>query len=188
MNNVDYDDKTMCACLTKQMYDRIENTVVKLYQELKITKMPIDPFSISDTLGYRLIPSSSQNELQHKFLHDGFSGMCCRDTKGIFRIAYDDKAIITRQRFTIMHEIGHILLEHKEESDLADKMANYFASYALAPSPLVGLYNCEDYIDVVNTFNVSKECADMVFRRFNRWQACSTRKTYENVLLRMFNN
>ena len=42
-----------------------------------------------------------------------------------------------RIRFTIMHEIGHIVLDHTEHSDLAESEANFFAKYALAPPPLV---------------------------------------------------
>ena len=39
--------------------------------------------------------------------------------------------------FTIMHEIGHIDMGHKHGSQLAEVIANHYAGYALAPSPLI---------------------------------------------------
>lgn len=36
-----------------------------------------------------------------------------------------------------MHEIGHIVLDHSEGSELAEVEARFFAKYALAPPPLI---------------------------------------------------
>lgn len=108
---------------------------------------------------------------------------------GRFIIRYNDVQCIERQRFTIMHEIGHILLGHKTESDLADKMANYFAAYALAPSPLIHEYGVEDYIDIKNIFQVSEECAQICMFRYNNWvnYGCKHYLPYEKKLIDMFN-
>ena len=38
---------------------------------------------------------------------------------------------------TIMHEIGHIVLDHSEDSELAEKEVKFFAKYALVPPVLV---------------------------------------------------
>lgn len=185
--SVDENDGYMCASLLPRMYEGIENRVVELYKELGINKLPIDPFKIAKQKDYKLIPFSTNGKIRDMFSDRELDGASCCGFYGGYYIGYDDTSIYQRQRFTIMHEIGHILLGHKEESDLADKMANYFASYALAPSPLVWLFKCDDYIDVKNIFNVSNVCADVVFNRYTKWQLSHKVRDYESELLRLFN-
>ncbi len=116
---------------------------------------------------------------------DGFSFIDSENGRRI--ICYDDSRNEARIRFTIMHEIGHILLQHREESDLARKMADYFAAYSLAPSPLMDHYHCDDYIDVIDTFDVSQDCAFYCFQRFNNWLHYGGGiKPYEKDLLYLF--
>ena len=42
-------------------------------------------------------------------------------------IYYNDKKDAGRIRFTILHEIGHFVLGHLQQSDLAESEANFFA-------------------------------------------------------------
>ena len=88
-----------------------------------------------------------------------------------------------------MHEIGHIDLGHKGESDLARKMADFYAGYALAPSPLIGRYaNFEENFDIVSTFWVSPECAEICKNRYQNWLQYGGRelKDYEIELINLF--
>lgn len=103
-------------------------------------------------------------------------------------IFYDDLPSLQRQRFSIMHEIGHILLGHKQESDLARIQANYFAAYALAPSPLIYLYEVEDFIELSQVFNISQECAMLCATRYNNWLHYGGKKflSYEEELIQLF--
>ncbi len=75
-----------------------------------------------------------------------------------------------RDDFTIMHEIGHIRMGHKEESDLANRIANYYAAYSLVPSPLFTLLDCKDERDIVKTFGVSEKCAGLCLERCRNWE------------------
>ncbi len=88
----------------------------------------------------------------------------------------------------ITHEIGHILLGHKQESDLARIQANYFAAYALAPSPIIHLYDIEDYVELAEIFNISKECAMLCASRYNNWLQYGNKEylPYENRLIQLF--
>lgn len=158
------------AFLVHKDYERIESLVVDLYEELGVKAFPIKPFDIARQKGYKLVPYSQMNrELQTLLRSKKMFGASGRTLKGAYKIFYDDSNCEARQRFTVMHEIGHIHLQHKEDSMYAEKCANYFASYALAPSPMINRYGCGDYLDVALRFNISEESAIYAFDRGMRW-------------------
>lgn len=172
--------------LPAKIYRKIEGDVVSLYKKLNITTFPIDPFQIAFMNGYIVKKYSELSEEAVERLRsiskDGISHFF--PELRTFIIYYDDSLSYHRVRFTIMHEIGHIILGHREESDLARMMANYFAAYSLVPSPLVGKFECEDYLEVYKRFEVSPDCAFICFQRFSNWSNFGGKlKQYEIELL-----
>ena len=86
--------------------------------------------------------------------------------------------------FTIMHEIAHIRMGHKEDSPLAEIIANYYVAYSFVPSPLPCLYDCSTEKDIVDTFGVSKTCGEFCYNRWRKWQIFSGEiKPYEKQLI-----
>ena len=168
---------------------RIEETVVNLYCELGICAVPVDPFDITNKKGY-FITKSSQLPLGTLGLLglrrlDG--GSWFNTSSRNFEICYKDNQIYTRQRFTVMHEIGHITLKHTQSCDLSEKSADYFAQYALAPLPLVRKFGCKTFNDIVDIFNVSQESAKIVFKMYiKEKQKRRPFRTYEKKLLKLF--
>ena len=68
-------------------------------------------------------------------------------------------------RFTLAHELGHIVLCHKKDGGVEDKEANCFARNLLCPVPLrkeLGLKTLDDYC---NAFDVSERMAQVVIDR-----------------------
>ena len=175
--------------LPAKVYGAIEQHVLKLYQRHHIATIPIDPFAIAQNDGHVLKAFSSLDPfVQSVFRTAGLEAVNFYDpTRNARVIAYDDSVDVLRTRFTIMHELGHLELGHREESDLAKKMADYFAAYALAPSPLIGLFKCEDYLDVADVFQISSQSADYCFQRFLKWcQFGGKVKPYEKELVNLF--
>ena len=85
-------------------------------------------------------------------------------------IYYNDEMPDRRIRFTIMHELGHIVLDHTEHSELAESEANYFAKYALAPPPLVHNLEIGDYLELADKFDLSYECAYYSMQKYFKWR------------------
>lgn len=184
-------DKCLPVKLPGKLYDRIEEKVASLYNELHISSVPIDPFEIAKRRGYIVKPFSSfDKKAQFFFAKMGLDATNYFDLEcQTFVVCYDDSKTYERIRFTLMHEIGHIDMGHREESELARKIADYYAGYALAPSPIIGLMKCEDYIDIANRFNVFLICADICFQRFLNWLNIPTElKQYEKTLIGLFQN
>lgn len=173
--------------LPKKVYDKIEKDVSLLFQELNYRTIPIDSFDIAEQLGYVLVPFSklSKEKLMKLIMLDLDGTSFFNPDTQKYEIYYDDFfKKPARQRFTVGHEIGHIRLKHKQESALAKKMADYYAAYLLAPSPL--MLNCESYVEVKEKFNVTDQCADACFDRLSNWLRISGWKRYEVEILIQF--
>ena len=73
-------------------------------------------------MGVKVIPYSSSFQVTVGFIikksEDGFS---VERTNGQWYIYYNDEKDYGRVNHTIMHEIGHIVLDHTEDSELAEK-------------------------------------------------------------------
>lgn len=178
--------------LLDRRYEEIKKMVVSLFAELNLFNVPIDCFKICDLLGINLIKYSDVSEKKRKackeFSKDGFFVEIEKNGQSAFRIYYDNSMYERRIRFTIMHEVGHIILDHTEHSDLAESEADFFARYALAPPPLIHKYKPEDYYELANIFQVSLECAMYAMRAYHMWlrYGPSDYLDYEIVLLDLF--
>lgn len=181
MNETEYlGYSKMCG----KTYAFIERTVVNLFVKLDIRTFPIDPEEIAKRLGYILRPFKEMPKGAMKILiSKDVDGISYFDPKERTHVIYYRSGISKeRLRFTIAHEIGHIQLGHKCESDLARQMADYYAAYMLAPSPWIGRAGCENETDVANKFELSITCAEICFARFSRWRGIWPRKDYEKIL------
>ena len=128
---------------------------------LDIRHFPYDvfklPTSIRENYGYNIIvqPLSSVNSLFKKQNTEGLkitNGICrYRSMLDVYQIIYNDSHTNNRIRFTILHEIAHVILQHVgedmpelERNKTPDWLyrqyegeANAFAGNALAPPILV---------------------------------------------------
>lgn len=179
--------------LSGKRYNSIEEAVVKLFSELNISRIPVDPYEIVDALGIKLVTYSQFTQLSYEqkmlISKDGFcEEIAISPTESYFVIVYNEMMPDVRIRFTIMHEIGHIILDHSEHSELADSEANYFASYSLAPPPLIHKINPEDFTDIAETFDISMECAMYAMKKYNNWLRYGSKDflNHEIQLLKLF--
>ena len=53
-----------------------------------------------------------------------------------YELFFDDRTDPRRVRFTLAHELGHIILKHRREEEWEEKEADYFAVQLLAPDPV----------------------------------------------------
>ena len=116
---------------------------------------------------------------------DGFS---VGKNIGEWYIYYNDKKDYGRINNTIMHEIGHIILDHSEDSELAEKEVKFFAKYALVPPVLVHKLKLDNPMDIADIFDVSFEAACYAYSYYKKWlQYGSSEYTkYERTLLNLF--
>lgn len=122
----------MAIKLSDERYEEIKLIVVRMFVEYGISCAPINGFEIAHKMGVKVIPYSAiapgKRELLIKESEDGFS---VQRTNGQWYIYYNDEKNYRRINNTIMHEIGHIVLDHSEDSELAEKKSIFLPSMHL---------------------------------------------------------
>ncbi len=179
----------MGISLSHARYEQIKQIVVDMFVKYNVTCVPVNSFELATKMGIKVIPYSAIREskrwLLSKKSDDGFS---VEKTLGEWYIYYNDKKDYGRINNTIMHEIGHIVLDHSEDSELAEKEVKFFAKYALVPPVLVHRLKLDNPKDIANIFAVSSEAARYAYSYYKKWlQYGSSEYTqYELTLLSLF--
>lgn len=135
------------------MYER---EIVELYKLCNVRSFPIDCFAIIKNIGFsaktygELARTKDNLLLLHSVSSDAFTYF---DKK---LIVYNGTLYRRRIRFTLMHEVGHIILNTDSEDE-----ADAFASSVLAPLPVVARYGF-DCDTICKIFNVSVAMANRI--------------------------
>lgn len=83
--------------------------------------------------------------------------------KDTYIVLFDETSVAQRLRFSLAHELGHILLNHSDDTDIKEKEANCFASHLLIPDCILStlIHNIYAYdLDCTrSTFGVSWDTA-----------------------------
>lgn len=146
----------MGISLSHQRYEEIKRIIVGLFIKYDVTCVPVNGFELATKMGVKIIPYSAvpvaKRYLLFKKSEDGF---CVEKSFGEWYIYYNDEMDYRHINNTIMHEIGRIVLDHSEDSELAEKKVRFFAKYALVPPVLVHKFKLDDPHAIADVFEVS---------------------------------
>ncbi|HIZ75409.1 MAG TPA: ImmA/IrrE family metallo-endopeptidase [Candidatus Mediterraneibacter stercoravium] len=151
-------------------YNKIVTATIEVFRKCDVHSFPIDCEDLLKYYGYRLF---SYKELRDRSpelysLSLGYSEDAFR-AGGSKIVAYNPDRPHGRIRFSLMHELGHHVLEHTGVSDQNEKEANAFASHILAPRMAIHYSRCKNANDVARLFDMSFEAADNAFIDYRRW-------------------
>ncbi len=144
----------------------IDAKILETFIKCDIKSFPVDCAYIVKHLGYRLYKYSELSEEKRN------SCLLVSDEslKLFDSIYYNDHMLPLRIRFSIAHELGHILLDHGDYQDVEKEAeANYFASHFLAPRMAIHYSCCKNQNDVAKLFRISQEAARYAFDDYRRW-------------------
>lgn len=100
----------------------------------------------------------SREDLMCESSH-GFTIRSERESGVKFIVLFNDWKDDVIIRFTLAHEIGHIVLNHKMDTEAANKEANCFARNLLCPVYIRNLLEVQTVESYCNVFNVSEPMA-----------------------------
>ena len=161
----------MSIKISYQRYEEIKRCLVDLYDQYDVNTLPINGFELAKKMEVKIIPYSSFDfKTQSRFHRVSRDGFCLEDNNGQWYICYNDFSYtVGRINNTILHEIGHIILNHSEHSELAEKEAKFFAKYALAPPVLIYLLELNSPEEIKRYFEISTEAARYAYVSYNTW-------------------
>jgi len=177
--------------LLSDRYEEIKKTISELLIDYGLNTFPIDVFYLAKRMKiivekYSDFPDNEQIVL----LNGSVDGMSYYESDlKEFHIVYNDYKIHTRIRFTIAHEIGHIVLGHKESNKKNESEADFFARSLLVPIPIILFKEIKDEEIIIEEFDVSYQVACIVLnnRKSRLESGCKGLKNYEKELLKQFN-
>lgn len=143
-------------------YEKLDEDAIKLRIDYGFFEYSIDVFKLAQCIGITLIPYSSLTKKQQLVinatsdLNDGFTVMRHRNGEWDFLTYYNDDLPLVRQRFTIAHEIKHVLYREENPTEKDEALADHFARALLAPSCLVMfLMENHNLLELCDFFNTS---------------------------------
>lgn len=162
---------------------RIERTLRiarRFITQSNICWLPVDPVSLYDDYCWALYSCYEAEKVYGKSDPFGVrrTGVDAKTyysrEKGIYITVYDENILLERIRWTLMHEIGHIVLGHLVEFNLTlmtrgglsteqytilEREANIFAAEVLAPMAILKAVGACNYDKICQICKISKEAA-----------------------------
>ena len=155
----------------------IEKTL-EVFKKCDVKTFPIDCIKIITGLG---IPLYKYSDLPEKKINK-----CLQVSNDAFTlqgvIIYNDKfPHKERQRFSLMHEVGHIVLNHKGESSDNEKEADLFASNILAPRSIIWYLHLDSVKNICETFDVSCMAANRILADYKTFPLWEHKNLHKNI-------
>ena len=195
-------------------YAYICNQVLKLYRNLSTIEFPIDPCILFDQIhNCKIMTYSTFAKINECSLHDVV--LLCESESGcthydvandrylvLFNSSTSNNNVLGRIRWTLAHELGHVILNHLPyvaEPHIAEQNfnnlfdptleaeANYFASLLLCPMPLYEQLHIQSPLDIQNTFGLSCEASDVRWKAYLKWKRNHRKTAWENDMKRIYN-
>lgn len=144
----------------KQSRDASWETLI----EFGVNSLPVVPLDICKQAGISVYKNSVAQKLTGTQVGLSFY------YNGSFRIIIDDTQILTRRRFTLAHELGHIVLGHilvdtpqgrtfDTSKPEIERQADVFASRPLSPACVLWGINAQTAEQIAAVCNISREAA-----------------------------
>ena len=197
----------------KPRYDRTLKIAQNFIIQENINKLPIDPFAIAINNKWGVEKSGdiakdlnfTREYVLNKFVKskDGSAFYCFETTE--YKIVYNESInSLGRKRWTIIHEIGHIILKHfedfnqtqitrgglsEEEYKVLEKEADFFASQVLAPPIILKSLNVSSVVRLMTICGLSKQASENRYNNFIDWlKRSKTATPLEKRILKKFHD
>lgn len=196
--NVLFRSKNIKPTESDQIIDReryliVRDTAINILINSKANELPIQPENVAKLC--HVILSSYQNDREivelidlnnNRLAYEAFS--CILNGQKV--ICYNSNYPYTRTRFTIMHELAHLILSHSLTMDYnaIEAEAHMLAARLLMPACILHACNVSNAQEIAALCQVSLKSATI---RYNRYKEILSRNNiftseHEIVLLKQF--
>ncbi len=154
--------------------EELKKTVEKLAKDFliqnKISVLPVDVVTVARQNNWVVIPYSQLNEtisqIYEEIIYTDWGFTIYYNNQ--YMILYDDTIKIGAQRFTIAHEIGHIILNHFVCNDMPTREieANLFAAQILMPLNVLTKCNISTIEELQSICGVTYSAAKYRYNKY----------------------
>lgn len=163
----------------KARYGFVSDAAVKFITDHSLIDYPITIEKLRERTGIKIEPSwavARRMGVDHGFLIDNI--LCGADAKAWHTkcgnvIVYSSMVTSgARTRWTVAHEIGHIVCGHlgRDEESWMEIEADHFAGCIIAPMEVVDRLQPMLKIDIEQTFGLSRQAASVTSIKYQRWK------------------
>ncbi len=154
------------------VYKNVRNNAWQCLLDVGITELPVSVVKIADFFDIKIVKNSKYNWLKPKQI-----GISRLTSNGRWIICYEDTEPSYRSRFTIAHELGHILLGHQlkdgedhtrtfdKDRPQIESEADMFAARILAPACVLWGLDLHTPEDIASACNISFSAAQFRAQR-----------------------
>lgn len=159
--------------LTSSVRGEIKETVLSVLRFADIHTLPVNLSVILRAYQIRSLPLSAACEAGLNIQCRDGRTICQYRSEGMqYLILYNDSHNEARMRWTIAHELGHIMLDHVTQNDtVLERMeaeANYFALQLLAPLAVLDAMDAKSASEIQALCGLSHQAAELRRRDFER--------------------
>lgn len=156
-------------------YQLATNKAYEILIEFKEFSFPIDIFQVLRKMEFVHLHSYSEAAQNMGITFSEYASIVSSDygysvryfKRNRFEVFYNDHKEYEVQRFTLAHELGHIVLGHMKDSDVENREANCFARNCLCPIPAIIEMSLKEPSEYCQYFYVSDMMADIAFKYKN---------------------
>lgn len=151
-------------------YYNVRNNAWEFLIKNNIQSYPLNLKNIADNNNWTIMSYKELCNLYklnyNKILSKYPDGFTILTNNNEYIICYNENNIKQRNRFTICHEIGHIILHSVYKNERLEKEANMFASRILMPMLLIKELSINNAEELSKLCDVSIEASNFRLKRF----------------------
>ncbi len=162
--------------LSPDTYNSLEKIAMSFLLDYSFIKFPIDVFKLAEvSFHVKFVKYSELSEEKREKilaipeLEDSFTVFeHLSDGRTTYIIYYNDSKTYYRQRFSIGHELKHILFDEEEPTAENEEEADYFSKSLIAPKCLIILDNINSREEIVEKYELGPEPSRYLFNSIQR--------------------
>ena len=175
--------------LDDETYEEIKGEVAHYLVRCGMS-YPLDACEFARRMNLKMTPYSVlKPEAYFMAMRASEDSFLCEKNNAFSYVFFNDSKIEKRQDMSILHEIGHQVLDHNSTPNKSDEVkeseAKFFAKYAKAPMPLIHLLPIKTVETIQKAFGLSREAAGYALDNYKKWleHFDGTYKDYELKIL-----
>ena len=159
--------------LDEETYEEIKGEVAHYLVQCGMS-YPLNADEFARRMEIKFIPYSELgNDAYIEAMRASRDGFLCEKNCAYTYIFFNDERMKERQDMSLLHEIGHQVLDHNSTPNKSDEVkeaeAKFFAKYAKAPMPLIHLLPIVTTETIQKAFGLSREAAKYALDNYRKW-------------------